>query len=788
MQIYTRLLSPHTLFSRCLLLVCFAIGPLVVPSIQAQPEEELVVPLPASLVIAQAVENNPSSVNFTTSSIGPYHGYANTISVAGDLDGDGDQDLLLAGTYSQVHLNDGAGRFSAFGRPIEFLGNETSDAALGDLDADGDLDALLGRPSKPSQIFLNDGRGLFSPGPVLNPAGSPNERVALFDADSDGDTDALLGNRGTPSQIFLNDGRGRFSLGSLVGTAEDMTARSGEGDLAVGDLDNDGDQDLLFAGEQGGQIYLNDRSGNYSAGQRIAFLTNYDITAVIGDLNNDGSLDLILADAVDSTRVYLNNGQASFQLGSLLEEFNFGPKLDLALGDIDGDNDNDLAIAVACIPAISCSSSLLYLNDGSAGFRSITSTMNSFYSAERILLRNIDGDRDLDIILSGVYYGYDRVPARIAINEGAQTFTNYDLDPLLDDKPLAAIGDLDNDGDKDVLAISGPRSLVYLNCRNNPVQQAPAPGTNRLFLPLIRQAATGECAALDGFAVKSSSLITASNILRGELPALGDLDGDGDLDAVMRSHVYLNDGRANFSLGSPIGLTEFSSAAVGDLNSDGDLDLITLEGAIYLNDGVAGFTLHETVSDWLYSSYTPLLGDLDQDGDLDLAGSGKVYLNDGAANFTLDFAYASISALGDIDGDGDPDALGRFDNANSNDRRLISVLRNDGTGRLAASSAIGAADAAALGDLDGDGDLDAALQSNNGSGRTFLNQRADGFIEGWAWEQPAPLSSAIVQIVITDLDGDGANDLVATATDTPLHFFRNNRLSAQTSQGDRVNK
>jgi hypothetical protein len=140
--------------------------------------------------------------------------------------------------------------------------------------------------------------------------------------------------------------------------------------------------------------------------------------------------------------------------------------------------------------------------------------------------------------------------------------------------------------------------------------------------------------------------------------------------------------------GQRLGNAKTQSVALGDLDGDGDLDAFTagdtfnnIPNKIWLNDGVGNFTdSGQSVS----RSYFIALGDLDSDGDLDAfavngAWPSRVWLNDGAGVFVdsgqrLDGDYSWGVALGDVDGDGDLDALV------VNEFEDNVVWLNDGTG------------------------------------------------------------------------------------------------------------
>ncbi len=164
--------------------------------------------------------------------------------------------------------------------------------------------------------------------------------------------------------------------------------------------------------------------------------------------------------------------------------------------------------------------------------------------------------------------------------------------------------------------------------------------------------------------------------------------------------------------------------ALGDLDRDGDLDafLANTNAApdrVYLNNGAGVFTDSGQLLGAIHSK-SVVLGDLDKHGDLDaIVGNGPasgvgpdyIWLNDGNGRFTdsgqrMGNAQTQHIAIGDLDGDGD---LDRFSVGGS----PASVWKNDGTGRMVntnqslGSSGVGSH--AALADLDNDGDSTATL-------------------------------------------------------------------------------
>jgi hypothetical protein len=321
-----------------------------------------------------------------------------------------------------------------------------------------------------------------------------------------------------------------------------------------------------------------------------------------------------------------------------------------------------------------------------------------------VAIGNLDGDGDLDLAVPNA--GDDNVS--ILLNSGTASFVLGSLPPTGLTPIAIAIGDLDGDGDLDLAVTNETADTVSILLNNGAASFAPAPG-----LP----PATGDI----------------PNAI-----AIGDLDGDGDLDLAVTNEaddtvsILLNNGAASFVLGSLPG-TGFSpsSIAIGDLDRDGDLDLAVTNAlvgtggtvSILLNNGAASFAPAPGLPP--ATGFTPssiAIGDLDRDGDLDLAVTNEdddnvsILLNNGAASFApapglppaTGFTPVSI-ALGDLDRDGDLDLVVAN---NLSAPPTVSVLLNTGSGSFGTQTTFGVGfnpTDVAIGDLDGDGDLDLAV-------------------------------------------------------------------------------
>ena len=271
--------------------------------------------------------------------------------VLGDVDGDGDLDAFAANSYqvdfttprgerNVVWINDGTGVFS---RGQQLDDTDSNAAAFGDLDGDGDLDVVVANSSSeaelygpyPNKVWLNGGNGILTDsGQRLGNRASFS--VVLGDVDGDGDLDALFGNfstTGTPATLWLNDGLGSF---------EDSGQRLGDFsplEVLLGDLDGDGDLDVYIPSRHDqNQVFWNDGQGRFrDSGQRLDSSSSG--RGALGDVDGDGDLDILIAKLTEPDTVWLNDGIGNFNdSGQRLGEGSTGAGL---LGDLDSDGDLD---------------------------------------------------------------------------------------------------------------------------------------------------------------------------------------------------------------------------------------------------------------------------------------------------------------------------------------------------------------------------------------------------------------------------------------------------------------
>lgn len=331
--------------------------------------------------------------------------YSPTSLAAGDLDGDGDLDIVCTPNNASVNLvyvwlNNGSGVYSS-APDVATAGNPGS-VTLADADGDGDLDMLAvstlvytGGGSVVS-VRLNNGAGVFS-GSQEVAAGSSLNGLAVGDVDGDGDLDLVVPNYVTAgtATVCLNDGSGTFTKSSTVSVdTKPLVA-------VLGDVDSDGDLDLLTGSYSAGgvSVRLNNGSGTFSGTQSVA-TGGYSLGLALGDVDGDGDLDLAATNSLASTvQVRLNNGSGTFGGGQSVD-VSLGLNHDsqpsgVALADMDADGDLDLFSANSKDGAVA-----VRLNNGKGTFSgSASQYVSAGYYATKVVMADVDGDRDLDMLV-----------------------------------------------------------------------------------------------------------------------------------------------------------------------------------------------------------------------------------------------------------------------------------------------------------------------------------------------------------------------------------------------------
>ncbi len=604
----------------------------------------------------------------------------------GDLDGNGETDLLWYGSgVTPLIQMQRAGRFVDHS---EFSLHYAEDIRLGDVDGDGDQDVVqLSLLASLTGVYLFDAPARLTRNPNSGfPAGSSHsdnpQHAELADLDGDGDLDLVLLHQDR-LEVLANDGSGRFT------ERQELPIASGQsGPMRCADLNGDSAPDILFVSHTGDvTVVINDGNGRLAgrpSGIASRMQTPLDVDVV--DLDADGDLDLALAQ--DALVGHINDGTGRFGATRILipnwsgeQQAHFadfdqdgrqdlfvdrGPTLCLqsdagdfvraggsawprttdeviapVSGDFDGDGHADLF-------HLGGARGVLWLGDGRQNFVDASRRLpGSHVASVSAAIGDLEGDGDLDIVL-GRFHG----PNQILINDGSGTFRRFagGMDQRSDVTPAIAIGDLDGDDLAEVVQ-SGSLGGVVIWRNRMPAD----------FVP--------DDTALPTDARGARSI------------RLADLDGDDDLDLLLgftgvshpptAGHVrrFDNDGAGNFRE-VPGGLVGGNGQIdVVDLNGDGFVDLVTSD-RVYENDGQGGLTLLGTnrMPRLPLDDSPMVVGDFDGDGCPDLmtaAGNGHVLHNDGAGSFqdvTGSWMAAGFDTMEpllsiDVDADGDADLL-----------------------------------------------------------------------------------------------------------------------------------
>ena len=522
-----------------------------------------------------------------------------------DIDGDGDDDLFVQETSGSVMFFENVGGADGF----VWRTDRFEDLQIGewfrfvDLDRDGDPDLLAEEPFSYVRYYRNEG--------------TPQSASFVLAADSLKDTsgEPLFSDRqNIPNATDIDcDGRIDLFIGRLEGT---VTRYEEQG------LDQNRVPRFEFVTDRFEDIEIVAQIGSKHGANTMAF----------GDVDDDGDEDLFWGDYFEPGLLLLEN-TGTCQSPNLRGEPESFPPVDPlrtsgymapTVGDVDGDGDADVLGGVL-----------------GGAFNPNTTTADNFHYVEQT--GRDEWARRTSRFVSTVDVGSETVPIPV---------------------------DYDADGDMDLLL------------GNKIEQDDPLNGALYLFRN-------------DGRPGAPSWRMSGEVDLGGGyhyVPAFGDLDGDGDLDAIVGTwgdalRLYRNestDGSIDLTLvdSAYVTLTRGRNAtpAVGDVDGDGDLDLFIGESSgtlnFYENTGTPTEPSFSLVSDEFGDHDVgrrsfPVLHDLDGDGDLDLLvgseGEGiRILRNMGSRTApewvedgTLDIPHFGFAApaFGDVDGDGDVDVL-----------------------------------------------------------------------------------------------------------------------------------
>ncbi len=643
-------------------------------------------------------------------------------------------------------------------------------------------------------------------------------------------------------ELLVEDGRGRLVLIEPTRRTDragiDRVVSLAFNDIreiVAGDLDRDGDMEVVSAGDDAIRWHQSVVSDDISGGGQTAggwetheLATSPGARAVaLGDFDGDGDLDCLAPDATGLNLVWYRNdtpNEAVEFVADLTIALN-APAIGLVAVDVNRDG---------WLDALSLSSRGLgvHLRDPDLGSFTSIFVDTGLGDPRHFVAHDADGDGDLDVLL----VGDDKV--LIATNADGSG-GDWLLGVIAEDLDLPRRGyvtDLDTDGAVDYMIEGGGQSAVWIPDMSG-VGSVAYRVALRTYGPiamfdfdgdgdedLIGVIAAGTLLWRENLLIHRSDALPRRSDVEIEVDgaynlASGDLDGDGDIDLVSAAFTadtvawHENLGGGVF-LSHPVFENTNGPVAVvcADFDLDGLLDIAsasTNDDTIHWHRNLGG--LPPTFETSLVSAdadgvFSISVGDLDRDGRLDIVSAEKNtdrvrwFRNqdvNGEVEFTSGLVKGGVEAafsvhVADMDGDGWPDVLSA-----SRDDASIRLLRNLGGDPLSFQTIVltnGADRAVSVyaADLDGDGDLDVAsasrrdstirwFENDGASPPAFIERAVDRAAIGATWVRAA------------DLDHDGDIDLVAAARDSGLvHVYTNNGASppsfAKRALGEAANR
>ncbi|WP_053002203.1 T9SS type A sorting domain-containing protein [Kordia jejudonensis] len=366
---------------------------------------------------------------------------------ATDLDGDGDMDVLSTTPTNSneqkivwYENTDGQGTFSA-NQVITTLEVFPTSVHASDLDGDGDMEMLFTSSLSTSIIawYENiDGQDAFGEQQVITPLAKNAGKAYPGDVDGDGDMDVISEGNGV-SWYENRDGLGTFGAPKTIALSTSLAYTS--------DLDGDGDIDVISRNSVGLSWQENiDGQGNFGAQQIITTLINYAHSVFASDLDGDGDMDVLSTSGSDNKVVWYENtdGQGTFGGQQIITTLVNSPQSVYAI-DLDGDGDIDVLSASEDDHKIAW-----YENtdgQGTFGGQQIITTLTN--GARSVYASDLDGDGDMDVLSAS---RYDDKVAWYENIDGQGTFGSQQIISTLADNVQSVYAtDLDDDGDMDVL-------------------------------------------------------------------------------------------------------------------------------------------------------------------------------------------------------------------------------------------------------------------------------------------------------------------------------------------------
>ncbi|MBO8234154.1 hypothetical protein HA151_06450 [Prochlorococcus marinus XMU1419] len=545
---------------------------------------------------------------------------------------------------------------------------------LGDMDGDGDLDIVYAALTSDTFGWLENNGSSWTQSSIDTSADGA-KAIHIADIDGDGDLDFVGGAfYGDSVAWYENNGAANPSFTKTTIS----TGTDGLNDVHVGDIDGDGDLDIISASGNDDEITWFENNGAADptfATTVIATSADNPHEVFIADMDADGDLDIISTSVNDSTVAwYENNGAADPSFAAANIATNVSGAHGIQVDDMDADGDMDIVVASFTDDTVRW-----YENNGEADPTwSAANIATSIDGARDVEVLDIDKDGDLDVMVTA----QDADSISYWLNNGAAdpTWGGQNLFADQFDKPHnIAIGDVDNDGDLDVVSSShNDHKIALLTVGQTatsgsdytstsgtleisagatsgtftiPILADSTPEADEVVTVKFTRPSNAFVSPTDGL-IESNNYITTATLTITDDDALSftaadiatsadgakdvkvaDLDGDGDLDIISASELddtiawYENDGATNPTFTAADIATSADGAkevAIADIDGDGDLDILSVSSedntlAWYENNGAANpsFTAAD-INTNLTGAHGLFVADINRDGHLDI--------------------------------------------------------------------------------------------------------------------------------------------------------------------------
>lgn len=715
--------------------------------------------------------NSYSQINFQEHIITDNSNFLNqpeTV-ISADVDGDGDMDVISAsygdagkiGWFENLDGTNISTNLNIISTEIEDIGQ----LFVADVDNDGDMDIFGVSQLQTNNVFwfknLN-GLGIFSSIKILPSLAGRASSLYVKDIDGDEDLDVVVAYTDTNKiNWFENlDGIGNFGLQNTVIDVNCHDPRS----VYVDDLDNDGDNDILYSSFQDGVYWVEnvDGQGNFSIAHTIAEHSNTATNTIAQDLDGDGDLDVV-AGKSNQLLWYENvSGLGDFSVAHIIASSVYIEYIQLA--DINNDGDLDIVVAAG-------NSAGWFRNldgQGLFGSKKEIPHNNNNSSVSSVFTVDIDNDGDVDVLSSCE----DNMLRLFKNNDGLGNFdTEIKLNYITGAGTYVIAEDIDNDGDLDLF--SGGRKIVWFENENGIWNR-------RSIEPNAYNTNAIDFTDMDGDGFKD---LMYSGTFWDEIIWRKNLNGQGDF------------GPKNVIFGG-FGEIGYHSFFLADVDGDDLEDLITeseSEYSTYLSWHkkltAGGYGERQIIEEFYWNSNSIYADDLDNDGDIDILYPDNInnrvlwYKNtNGLGNFVLqqiitnDVGSNVKLYTADLDGDGDLDVL----SASFDDDKMAWYENTDGSGifgnqQIISTDADGAISVKAL-DLDSDGDMDVISASYNDN-KIAWYENLDGLGNFGEQEIITTNANGASLVGFADLDNDGDIDLFsASRNDSKIAWYEHSPI------------